>query len=205
MNTKSLPENLRLKNVIDFRYNGKLVMLINLGMFAVTVLLVWGMLQVREFSLFLPADGDYSIFQRFMVPVSIFLFLFFYIHVRELLHCLGFALFSKKKPRYRMRVFSAASGAPDFYFDKKSYVMITLLPIVVITLALAVTLLFLPNPWFWVIYIVQAFNLSSGVRDAYICSTIHDVPKGSYIWDDGRVVKIYAPEGSFEDTKPLKK
>ncbi|MCI9272626.1 MAG: DUF3267 domain-containing protein [Clostridiales bacterium] len=192
------PEGYHLKNVIDFRYNGKLVLLINLGMVGVTALLIWGMVQVREFSLLLPLDGGYTALQRFMVPLSIVIFLFLYIHVRELLHCAGFALISHKRPKYRMRVFSAACGVPDFYFDKKGYLMATLFPITVITVALAILLLYLSNPWFWVVYIVLAFNVSSGVRDAYVCSIVHDAPKGALLWDDGRIIKIYTPSENNE-------
>ena len=104
MNTPVLPESFRLRNVVDFRYNGKLVLLINLGMIGITVLLVWAMAQIHPFTLFLPLDADYTTFQRFMVPVSVLIFLFLYGHVRELLHLLAFVLVSRRKPVYHMRV-----------------------------------------------------------------------------------------------------
>lgn len=197
MNTSVLPEGFRLKNVVDFRYNGKLVLLINFGMIGITVLLVWAMAQIHPFTLFLPLDADYTMFQRFMVPISVLIFLFLYSHVRELLHLLGFVLVSRKKPVYHMRFFSASAGQANFYFTKSWYLFITLFPFVFIAVVLGVMLFFLPDPWFWVVFIVEAFHISSGVKDAYICSAIHDAPKGSFILDDSSVIKIYSPEASF--------
>lgn len=192
MNKPKLSDDYRLKNVIDFRYNGKLVLLVNLGMVAITFLLIWGMVQVRDFTLLLPLDEDYSTFQRLMVPFSILILLFLYSHVRELIHAACFWLVSKRKPKYRMRVFSATSGVPDFYFDKKSYALITLGPLVILAVVMMVILAFLPNPWFWVVYIVLAFHLSTGVKDAYVCSAVRDAQPGSYILDDGVKVKVYS-------------
>ena len=199
MNTPVLPESFRLRNVVDFRYNGKLVLLINLGMIGITVLLVWAMAQIHPFTLFLPLDADYTTFQRFMVPVSVLIFLFLYGHVRELLHLFAFVLVSRRKPVYHMRVFSASAGQSHFYFSKAWYLFITLFPFVSIAVILGALLLFLPDPWFWVVFIIEAFHISSGVKDVYICSTIHDAPKDSLIWDDSSKIKIYAPEDSFPE------
>lgn len=195
MNRTALPEGHRLKYMIDFRNNGKLVLLINLGTLAVIAVMIFLMHQSIPFTLAL--EGDYTLTQRLMVPISILLALMLFGHVRELLRLLSLKLFTKQKTKYKLHVFSATASLPNYYMDKKTVYLTTAAPMLMLGVALAVVLVILGGgAWFWVVYLIESLNIGLGVKDVYVIMTVKDMPDEVCMLDEGMDIKCYWPDGA---------
>ena len=72
------------------------------------------------------------------------------------------------KPRYGFTVMYAYA-ASDACFCRRDYILIALAPVVVWGLVLGVLAALADGGWFWVVWMIQAINLSGAAGDLYVC------------------------------------
>ena len=60
--------------------------------------------------------------------------------------------------KYGFHGLYATAGSNDYY-DKSSYILIALAPIVIWGIVLAIANLIVPIEWFWIVYTVQVMNI----------------------------------------------
>ena len=117
--------------------------------------------------------------------------LMLYIVLHEVVHGIFIYLLGKQKPHFGIRLPYAYAGS-DIYFDKKSYLIIALAPVVFFGVSLLALNIFLPRSWFWFIYILQIMNLSGSAGDAYIAYMVNGMPNDLLVRDHGTEMAFYA-------------
>jgi hypothetical protein len=115
-----------------------------------------------------------------------------YILIHEIVHGIFIWHYSGKKPKIGFTGLFAFAGNKDSYFDKKSYVIIGLSPIVILGLILLLLNIFLPHNWFWVIYVIQTCNISGAVGDLYITYKLSKMPEDTLANDEGIKITFYS-------------
>lgn len=114
-----------------------------------------------------------------------------YIVLHELVHGVTMKLFGTKKVKYGFTGLYAFAGSDDYY-DKGSYVIIALAPIVVWGIVLAVIGALVPTEWFWAVYIIQVFNLAGAAGDLFVSFKFAKLPSDILVRDHGVGMTVYS-------------
>ncbi len=96
-----------------------------------------------------------------------------------------------KKVKYGFTGMYAFAGSEDFY-NKKAYIFIALAPVVFWGIVLAVINPFVPIEWFWVVYMIQIFNLSGAAGDLFVTIKFLRLPKDILVQDYGVGMTVYS-------------
>lgn len=115
-----------------------------------------------------------------------------YILLHELVHGIFIKKYSGKPASYGLGMGYAYAGSKA-YFNKKSYIIIALAPVVIWGVVLLVLNLLLPSFWFWVVYGVQVLNLSGAAGDYFVTYKMLKMPPDILVRDSGTLMLIYAP------------
>ncbi|MEE1198164.1 MAG: DUF3267 domain-containing protein [Acutalibacteraceae bacterium] len=184
-----LPEGYKEIYAIDLQKDKKIALLVNLLALAIAVLLAVPMhFFVPIFSMFSMENG----LQNYMIRFVVLLVLsFLYIILHELVHGIAMKICGTKKVKYGFTGLYAFAGSKDFY-DKKSYIFIALAPVVFWGVILAAINMFVCVEWFWVIYLIQIFNLSGAAGDLFVTVKFLRLPSDILIQDQGVGMKVYS-------------
>lgn len=190
-NRVTLPEDYRILRHIDLQKDKKLFFLINGSSFLILILAVGIGNQLIPFRTFYSMEkGIVLHFIRLIVTMG-GIVLYFILH--ELVHGIFIKHYSGLPPKYGFKLSFAYAGS-SAYFNKQSYLVITLAPLVIWGIFLTVTLIFVPVYWFWTVYILQICNASGAAGDLYMTWLITSLPEDILVLDSGISMMIYAPE-----------
>jgi hypothetical protein len=84
-----------------------------------------------------------------------------------------------------------AYAGSEAYFNKKSYIIIALAPVVIWGAVLGVLCAVLPQSWFWVVYLIQIGNISGAAGDFYVTFKFLKLPKDILVNDTGVAMTVY--------------
>lgn len=116
-----------------------------------------------------------------------------YMLLHEAVHGLCIWLYVRRRPRFGFQGGYAWTGLKDAYFDKRSYLVIALSPVVlwgVVLLALGVAL----PAWFPAICFVQSINLGGAAGDYYVAHALRSLPDETLCNDTGVAMRFYVKE-----------
>lgn len=116
-----------------------------------------------------------------------------YMILHELVHGITMKIAGTKKVKYGFTGLYAFAGSDDYY-DKTTYIIIALAPIVVLGTVLAVINAFVPENWFWVVYFIQLSNISGAAGDLYVSFKFMKLPKDILVKDTGVGMTVYSKE-----------
>ncbi len=186
---ESLPADYAPLLSIDLQKQKKLAALVYaISAGIVAVLVTVGILAVPEARFFDFSDGYGVTLLRFGV---MFVGIFVYIVLHELVHGVFMRLFSKMRVKYGFTSLYAFAGS-DAYFDKSSYIIIALAPVVIWGAVLAVLCALVPPAWFWPLYIIQINNLSGAAGDFYVTVRFLFLPRDILVRDTGVSMTVFA-------------
>ncbi len=188
---KTLPENYTKLFDIDLQKNKKLALLVNLIGLTITAVMVAVAHQFKPFGLLLDMSegiGEYIV--RFAV---IAVGAVAYIILHELVHGIFMKHFSGMKPNYGFTGLYAYAGSKA-YFNERDYIIIALAPIIVWGAVLAIINVFVPESWFWVVYLIQIFNISGAAGDIYVTVKFSKLPPDILVNDTGVAMTVYTKE-----------
>lgn len=188
---RSLPNGYREIFSVNLQTNKKMALIINIAALAISAIMIIGMsFYISVLMLFDMSSGilDYTL--RFVV---LLLAAVAYIILHELTHAAAMKFFGTKKVKFGYTGFYAFAGSDDYY-DKKSYIIIALAPIVLWGIVLAVINVFVPENWFWVVYFVQICNISGAAGDIYVTAKFSKIPKDILIHDCGVGMTVYSAQ-----------
>jgi hypothetical protein len=198
--TQVLPGTYQLSANLNLAKDIKLAIALNiasLGMFAGSVLLSFKFLQLIRPSLFTdPSEGLFSgyLSGTFLVTIIILISVIVgMIFLHEAIHGLFFWLFTGGRPKFGFRGFYAYAAAPDWFIPKPAYLIISLAPLVVISVVGFGLMLILPPAWVLPILLLVTMNASGAVGDLYAFFWLLLKPKGLYIQDFGDRMAVYFP------------
>ncbi len=113
-----------------------------------------------------------------------------YMILHEAIHGITMKLCGTKKVKYGFTGLYALAGSDDYY-SKAAYILIALAPIVLWGIVLFAVNLFVPTPWFWVIYIIQIMNISGAAGDLYVTVRFFRLPQNILVKDAGTSMTVY--------------
>lgn len=186
-----LPGGYREIDSIDLQKNKKLSLLVNGIALLIGVLMAVPMhFVVPITTLFDMSEGFTPYLIRFgVLMVGIIL----YMVLHELVHGIAMKRCGTKKIQYGFTGLYAFAGSEDYY-DKRSYVIIALAPIVVWGVVLLVLNLLVPAQWFWVVYWIQISNISGAAGDLYVTYRFSRLPADILVKDYGVGMTVYSAQ-----------
>lgn len=185
----SLPDGYEKIYSVDLQKDKKIALLINAISILVVLVLVLPMLSIVPFETLYSGVGEDS---AFMVRlVSLLLLMVVYIVLHELVHGIAMKICGTKTVKYGFTGLYAFAGSDDYY-DKSSYIFIAIAPVVLWGIVLALVNIFVPVEWFWVVYLIQIFNLSGAAGDYYVTAKFLKFPKDIIIKDSGVGMEVFS-------------
>lgn len=182
-----LPSDYREIFSVDLMKNKKQIYLVNGLAILITLVMAIPMHFYIPFTSII-GMGDLPVLWRLgaLVVLSIG-----YIILHELVHGVAMKLCGTKKVKYGYKVVYACAGSDDYY-PKGSYIFIALAPVVLWGVVIGIASIFVPVSWFWVIYLIQIFNISGAAGDFYVTFRFLSLPKDILIRDAGTDMKVYS-------------
>ena len=123
--------------------------------------------------------------------VALFLLMIAYMVLHELVHGVAMKMCGTKKVKYGINGLYAFAGSADYY-GKKAYIFIALAPVVLWGIVLAVINAFVPEAWFWVVYLLQVINLSGAAGDLFVTVKFSRFAKDILVKDYGVGMTVYS-------------
>lgn len=186
---QTLPENYKEIFSVNLQKDKGIAVFINVLATVIAVVLIVPMsFYIPISTLFSFENGMTDYFIRFgVLLVSIIA----YMILHELVHGITMKTCGTKKVKYGFTGLYAFAGSDDYY-DKKSYIIIALAPVIVWGVVIAVINAFVPNEWFWVCYFVQICNLSGAAGDIYVTVKFSKLPSDILVKDIGVGMTVYS-------------
>jgi len=185
----TLPEGYKEIYSIDLKKDKKAAVLVNAIAIMIAVLLCVPMhFYVPITTLFDMQDGLGAYIMRF---AALLLLMVVYMVLHELVHGAAMKLCGTKKVKYGFTGLYAFAGSADYY-GKKAYIFIALAPVVLWGIVLAVINAFVPETWFWVVYLLQVINLSGAAGDLFVTVKFSRFAKDILVKDYGVGMTVYS-------------
>lgn len=199
--TQTLSEEYRLLQILNLIQDRKVLLYLSLASLVVFVVawvgLVWLLQRLRPdfaargaaFSF--TATGIVGI----ILPLIVFLGVMFVMLItHEGIHGLFFWLFTGGSVKFAFKGAYAYAAAPDWYLPKIPYMVVSLAPLVLMTVAGIMALLWVPLIWITPIQLLIAMNASGAVGDMYVFLLLTRVGDEVLIQDFGEQMAIYIPK-----------
>lgn len=183
---QALPEGYREILSIDLKNDKKLFWTINgicIAIMALMILFASG--KGLLLTMFTPIEGLWL--RLLMLGAGMLL----YIVLHEGVHGIAMKLCGTKKVKFGFGGGYAYAGSNDCY-DKWGYLMIALAPVLLWGVVLAVLCLAVPPEWFFVVYLIQIFNVSGAAGDFYVTFRFISLPADILVHDSGTCMKVYS-------------
>lgn len=181
-----LPEGYREYFSIDLQKDKKIAVLLNSLALIIAAVLIVPMVHVVPFTTL--AGADYWLKLGVMLGLMVV-----YMVLHELVHGITMKYCGTKKVKYGFTGMYAFAGSEDYY-DKSAYILIALAPVVFWGIVIAVINVFVPDGWFWVVYMIQVTNLSGAAGDLYVTVKFSRFPKDILIKDHGVGMTVFSKE-----------
>lgn len=190
-----LPSGYREVDSIDLQKDKKPALLVNgVALFIVLLMVIPMHFVVPMTTLFDMSQGYGAYFLRFGVLMAAIVV---YMVLHELVHGITMKMCGTKKIKYGFTGVYAFAGSNDYY-DKRSYIVIALAPIVVWGVVLLVLNLLVSVQWFWIVYWVQVSNISGAAGDLYVTYRFSRLPQDILVQDYGVGMTVYSAEAGGE-------
>ena len=187
-NSLSLPEGYGKILEIDLQKNKKLMLLVN----GIALVLMLALAALGAYIVPIDTFFDNEVWYMPLIKLAVMMGGYVaYIVLHELVHGIFMKHFSGVKPKYGFTLMYAYAGS-EAYFNKKSYIIIALAPVVIWGAVLGVLCAVLPQGWFWVVYFIQIGNLSGAAGDFYVTLKFLKLPKDILVNDTGVAMTVYA-------------
>lgn len=183
-NTPGLPEDYQLHGIMDLKKDKKINICIQI-MFALIVVCMIILAKWFDF----PTRSNWSTGISILATV---LMVAVYMAIHELTHGVFMRLFSGVKPVYFFRFPFLCTGSTA-YFNKKSFVIIALAPVVIWGAFLIAMLLLLPSDFFLSVYIIIGLNFAGASGDYFQVYATLKLPSMALIQDNGKETKVFLP------------
>ena len=90
-----------------------------------------------------------------------------------------------------------AFAASKAYYCRKHYLVIALAPIVVWGIILGILNFMVPLSWFYVVYFIQAGNISGAAGDLYVTWRMSRLPEDILVQDDGVSMTVFSAQDGW--------
>lgn len=183
-NKTKLPDNYELHKKIDLKDNKNIFFSIQASFLLIAGLMI-GIMYIFNF----PIKNNWQQYIKIIVPIAVS---FVYLALHEITHGVFARLLSKAKTKYFVRFPFLCTGC-EGYFNKTSFIIVSLAPAIVWGIILFVLLFTLPKSFFLVIYILLIINFAGSSGDYVQAIIFSRLPSSALINDDGNETKVFLP------------
>lgn len=186
-----LPDTYREIYSVNLQKDKKMALFINLFATIIVVLMVVPVLFVVPFNTFVNIFAEQSELNDMLIKLGVLCVLsVLYIVLHEAVHGIAMKICGTKKVKFGFTGLYAFAGSEDYY-DKKSYIFIALAPVVLWGVVLAVVNALVPVEWFWVVYLIQVYNISGAAGDFFVTWKFSRMPSDILVHDTGVGMTVY--------------
>lgn len=195
---RELPQTYQLAKTIDLIKQPKLFIILNvigIGLFiACWVLLTWLLVLVRpdvgvseiRFVISLNQAGS------FLIALLVFLLVFVsMVTLHEAIHGLFFWLYTQGKVKFAFKGAYAYAAAPDWYLQKRPYMVVSMAPLIMMSIIGCVALLLVPLGWVNPLMLVITMNAAGAIGDIYVFLLLLRMPEDVLIRDFGERMELF--------------
>lgn len=188
MNVIGLPDGWHAVRTMDLIRDKKLFVQINLLSVALAAILMALGIPVGNLMRATDAPGTMT----FLLACAGGCLLYVVLH--EAVHGVFVRVFSGKRPQFGFEAGCAWTGRRDAYFDRRSYLIIALSPVVIWGIALLALTILAGRGWFWLVWIVQVINVSGAAGDYAVAAALGKIPGEVLCHDTGTKMTFYQPD-----------
>ena len=188
MNYRVLPEGYELFRSINLQKDKRLAFLVNGLAVVIAVVMVLTAVPFVPFSTFISIHNPtlFNALRTLLLLPALLL----YVVTHEWIHGFYMKRYSGVKPKYGFTGLYAYAGSTAF-FDRRSYLIIALAPVIWWGALLMILNFALPISWFWFFYIMQIMNLSGAAGDFYVSVYMSRLPRTLLVQDSGVSMDVY--------------
>jgi hypothetical protein len=189
--TTQLPEGYQPVDQVDLKENRGLLILMNI--LAIPMVVIGGWLIFQVIALLRPAyaEGFQISISSFADLLAILAAVFLMIVIHEAFHGVFFWWFTRARPVFAFKLLYAYAGAPDWYIRRNPFIVITLAPLVGMTLIGLLLLLYLEGIWASMVFIMLALNIGGATGDLLVVYKLARRPASTYVRDTGDQISIF--------------
>lgn len=192
----TLPEGYLEIYSVDLEKNKKMMLAVNgIALLIAAALVVPALFIVPIGSLFDMEAGLVPYILRF---VTLGAGAVLYVVLHELTHGAAMKISGTEKIKYGFTVKYAYAGSDDYY-GKGAYIFIALAPVVLFGIIFGALALILEGGWFWVVWLLEVFNLSGAAGDFFVTVRFIPLPRDILVKDHGTGMTVYSATRSAED------
>lgn len=189
-NTPVLPDGYRPLLSIDLQKDKRLMKLVNAVSIAILLVALMPAIFLAPAPLNSLVQGKSPFAVKLLTLLAGFVA---YVFLHEAVHGVAMYHYVKIKPHFGFNGMYAYAGSTAYY-NKRSYIVIALAPIVVWGVVLAALGVLVPSDWFWVAYIIQLLNLSGAAGDLYVVWRFGKLPADILVLDNGVSMEVFGYE-----------
>jgi hypothetical protein len=203
---RTLPEGYDLFRTLDLIKDRKLLLILSvasLGLFlAIWAGVVWLMQRLRldfaagfaSFEITLSAIGGVLLPLLLLVGVISAMVI-----LHEAIHGVCFWLFTGGRVKFAFKGAYAYAAAPDWYLEKLPYMVVSLAPLVLITIVGLMALVWAPANWVAPLMLLIAMNASGAVGDMFVFYLLARMPGDMLVQDFGEGMMLFTRSASHPD------
>lgn len=187
-----LPDAYSKKCVIDLQQDTKTaakVAMVNILLFAAVLAIGLVSVPIRYFIGNWNEKGGFLYFLLRVVALT-FGYLA-YIPLHELTHAVMMKCLGAKEIQFNISKQFACAGSKNSYFSKIAHRRIAVVPFLLWTPVLAVIAFSVPQEWFWVVWLIEANNVSGCIGDLYVIWYISKMSDTVLINDTGFTMTVF--------------
>lgn len=194
---RALPDGYDLSRSLDLIKDRKLLLilsLVSLGLFLVCwVGLAWLLRLLRpDFTAGASFEFSLSGLGGMLLPLLVLLgVIFVMVVLHEAIHGVCFWLFTGGRVKFAFKGAYAFAAAPDWYLYKWPYMVVSLAPLVLITVLGLMALWWAPTSWIAPLMLLIALNASGAVGDMYVFFLLTKMPEDALVQDFGEQMMLF--------------
>lgn len=181
-NTNELPKTYKYSHNINLKTHKKISILIQV-IFIIIALAMLSLAIGFDF----PIKSDMKTITKMIITIGLVIV---YMMLHELTHGVFMQIISKKKPNYAFRFPYLTTGSKS-YFNKPSFFLIALAPVVILGITLLIAIFFVPNNLFLSLYIVLGLNFAGSAGDYVQIYYLSKLSNDVLLQDDGQETKVF--------------
>ncbi len=193
--TRVLPVQYERSGTIDPSRNRLAALGMAAAAMGVLLSVTWLLIQLLAISRPDLRDGQFAfevgVLEALLGPPALVALIAVAVIAHEAVHGLCYWAFTAQRPVFGLRGLYAFAGAPDWYLSRREFVLATLAPLVVITVAGLPLLLTISGVALWAVLVVVAFNAAGSIGDLIAAAWVLTRQPPVLVNDTGVAVTIY--------------